>query len=71
MNIDVIPVIIETSGDSIGMDASSAIMKITMSWNGDIFDSSDFPMTRSTKRTIKYRSMVRMRTLANLYTSLY
>ena len=47
----------------IGMAASSAIIKRITIWNGDILDNSDFPMSRTAKRTAAYRIRVRIATI--------
>ena len=60
----------DTSGDSMGIDASSAIMKTTISWNGDILESSAFPMMRMTNRTIRYKMTVLISTIVNVHPSL-
>ena len=52
VNMAVTPLMRETSGDSMGMEASSAIINDIIIWKGDIFDSSAFPIILMTKSII-------------------
>jgi hypothetical protein len=58
------PFISEAEEESMGIDASSAIIKDMTIWNGDMRESSELPIMRTESRTVQYNIKVRIATIS-------